>query len=125
MLDVMYSFRREMMVRFKKDNQETKARQIGFSEKVAGMDLAYNYLFLPMSQNIIVAGEQTDADNTFNNVTRGLDELSNTQFYLQRKRGFDNKQHIMSLNGSGCSLNANDDPQALSRYAPTLIVYGR
>lgn len=124
MLDVMYSFRREMMVRFKKDNQETKARQIGFSEKLAGMDLAYNYLFLPMSQNIIVAGEQTDADNTFNNVTRGLDELSNTQFYLQRKRGFDNKKHIMSLNGSEVfTENANDDPQALSRYAPTLIVY--
>lgn len=122
-LDFLYYRRREMMEEHEKDMQEVKGRQMGYSEKFAA-DLSYNYLFVPMSQNIIVAGEQTDADNTFINVTRGLDNLANTQFALRRKRGFDNKKHIKSMNGSEVfTENANDDPQALSRYSPTLIIY--
>lgn len=123
MMDFFYFRRREMMEIFEKDMQDVKARQVGHSEKLAA-DATYNYLFFPMSQNIIVAGEQTDADNTFNNVLRGQENLANTQFTLRRKRGFDNRSHIKSMNGSEIlTENANDDPQALSRYSPTLVIY--
>lgn len=119
----LFSRRLEMMIEQEKDCQETKSRQLGYSEEIA-CKLGYNYLFLPMSQNIIVAGEQTDADNTFFNFTRGLDVLSNTQFTLRKARGFDNKQHVKSLNGSEVfTENANDDPEALSRYSPYFVVF--
>ena len=119
----LFSRRLEMMDEQSKDDQETKARQLGFSEILAAL-IAWYYLFVPMSQCIIVAGEQTDADNTFFNAIRGIDELSNTQFVLKKARGFDNKQHIKSVNGSEIlTENANDDPEALSRYSPTLVVY--
>jgi hypothetical protein len=122
-LDYIFSRCIEMMFKYGKDHQDTKGRQIGYSEKVAGMLLSYNYLFVPFSQNIVVAGEQTDADNTFNNCTRGIDNLSNTQFKLGKKRGFDNKQRIMSVTGSEIlSENANEDPQALSRYSPSIVI---
>lgn len=123
-MDFFFARRSEMMREQKKDLQDVKSRQVGHSKKMAGMELSYNYLFMPMSQNIIVAGEQTDADSTFDDCLKIIDELANTQFFLRRKRGFDNKRHIRSLNGSEIfTENANDDPEALSRYSPTLIVY--
>lgn len=123
MMDFFFYRRREMMEEQSLDMQDVKAEQIGHSEKLA-CENSYNFLFLVMSQNIIVAGEQTDADNTFFNALRGLEDLSNTQFTLRRKRGFDNKKHIKSLNGSEIlTENANDDAQALSRFSPTLVTY--
>ena len=119
----LFSRRLEMMKEQSKDDQEAKSRQLGYSEMLAAL-LGSNYLFLPMSQNIIVAGEQTDADNTFFNALRGMTALSNTQFTLRKARGFDNKQHIKSLNGSEIlTENANDDPEALSRYSPYFVLY--
>lgn len=123
-LDYIFSRCLEMMFKYGKDHQDVKGRQVGHSEKMSGMGIGYNYLFIPFSQNIIVAGEQTDADNTFDFCTRGLDSLANTQFKLRKQKGFDNQQHIRSVTGSEIlTENANDDPEALNRYSPTLVVY--
>jgi len=112
------------MFRYEIDSQELKGRQTGFSEKLAGMWLGYNYTFIPASVNLIVAGLQEDADHTMENTIRGLDMLINTQFYLDRKRGGDSKDTIISVNSSQVrSQTAKDKPQTLSRYAPTFVLY--
>lgn len=123
-LDYIFAACFEMMYKYGKDHQDVKGRQVGYSEKIAGMGLTYNYLFLPFSQNIIVAGEQTDANNTFQNCLRGIDNLSNTQFKLKTvKRTESNEPKIRSITGSEIiAEQANNDPEALSRYSPTLVV---
>lgn len=124
-LDFFYAKRVEDMYKQYKDTQELKGRQQGYSEKVAGMNLAYNYTFLRSSVNIVVGGLQTDADHTMENCIRGLDLLRNTQFYQERRRGGDNNEKIVTKNGMTTimSISAKDNPQALSRYSPTLVVY--
>lgn len=120
-----YSRRSEMMREQKKDGSEFKTRQLGVSELEAGLELAYNYLFLPASINIIVAGEQGDADHTFENCDRGLEMMINTQFYLERAIGGNNKSLIKSkYNKSEIrALTAKDKPQTLSRFSPTYVLY--
>lgn len=116
-MDFLFDLRGKLMYLLEKDSQELKARQLGFSEKTAGMWLAWNYTFLPASVNLIVAGLQEDADHTMENTIRGLDMLINTQFYLDRKRGGDSRDTIISINGSQVrSQTAKDKPETLSRY---------
>ena len=122
----LLSRRWEMQYEQKKDDQEFKTRQLGFSELYAGGKLAHNYLFLPASVNIIVAGDQDDADHTFENCDRGLDLMVNTQFYLERSVSkLQNKPLIKSKHTKSeiRSLTAKDKPQAISRFAPTEIYY--
>jgi len=123
-IDFLFDLRSQIMFRDEKDSQEVKGRQLGFSEKLAGMWLGYNYTFIPASVNLIVAGLQEDADHTMENATRGLDMLINTQFYLDRKRGGDSKERIISVTGSQIrAQTAKDKPQTLSRYHPTFVLY--
>jgi len=123
-VDYLVDLMGQNMFRYELDTQLLKGRQIGASEKLAGMWLGYNYTFLAASVNLIVAGEQKDADHTMENTIRGLDMLINTQFYLERKRGGDNQETIISVNGSQVrAQTAKDKPQTLSRYAPTFVLY--
>lgn len=123
-IDFLFDLRSQNMFRYECDSQELKGRQTGFSEKLAGMWLGYNYTFIPASVNLIVAGLQEDADHTMENTVRGLDMMINTQFYIERKRGGDSKDTIISVNGSQVrSQTAKDKPQTLSRYAPTFVLY--
>ena len=116
--------RLEMAEEQNKDLQEFKGRQLGFSELIAAL-VAYYFLFYKSSLNIIVGGTQTDSDHTFENCDRGLELLLNTQFYLIRERGGDNKSLIKSKHTKSeiRSLTAKDNEQSLSRFSPTLIIY--
>lgn len=124
-MDFLFARRVEMAYEQMKDSQELKARQKGFSEKEAGMLAAYNYTFQEASFNVIVAGDSKDSDHTMENCIRGLDFLINTQFYLERKRGGDNSERLIAkktLSQIEC-LTAKDNPQAVSRFSPTLVLY--
>jgi hypothetical protein len=124
-MDFLFSRRIEMMFEEEKDSSELKRRQAGFSEKAAGMILAYNYTFVPASVNIVVSGEKTDAEHTMENALRGLDNLKNTQFYKTRAKGYDSKDVIKSRSNNSeirC-VTAKDNPQCLSRYTPFFIIY--
>jgi len=126
-LDMDYFFfqRIEMMFKQKKDGQDLKARQQGYSEKVAGGQLAWNYTFIPNSVNIVVGGEQSDADHTMENCERGLDYLINTQFYLHRPPGGNSSSYLQSENTLSeiRSMTAKDKPQSVSRYSPFWVVH--
>jgi len=123
-MDFLFDMRMRNMYRYELDNQETKGRQLGYSEKLAGMYMGWNYTFIPASVNLIVAGLQEDADHTMENVVRGLDALINTQFYKQRIRGGNSSSKIQAKDDSQVrSQTAKDKPQTLSRYAPTAVLY--
>jgi hypothetical protein len=124
-LDFFFARRIELMYLLKRDNQELKGRQLGFSEKQAGMMLGYNYTFVAASINVVVGGSQDDADHTIDNTIRGLDDLINTQFYLERKRGGDRSDKIQSKKTQSMvmALTAKDNAQTVSRFSPTLVVF--
>lgn len=126
-LDLDYFFARRiyMQIEQKKNSQETKGRQGGFSEKLAGMILGYNYTFIKSSVNIIIAGQQDDANHTFANTERGLNSLINTQFYKERAQGGDNQFLIKALKDDAevRALTAKDKPQTASRFSPFFVVH--
>jgi len=95
------------------------------SEKGAGGLLGYNFSFVPNSVNIIVSGEETDAEHTFENVTRGLDALRNTQFYKTRSVNKPSDLIIKAKNfGSEIrGLTAKDKEQVISRYSPFWVFW--
>jgi hypothetical protein len=116
----------DMQIEQQKDLQLLKTRQLGISEMYSGGKLSYNYLFLPASQNIIVSGEQDDADHTFENCDRGLDLMINTQFYLDRSVSkLQTSPLIKSKYTSSWlrSLTARDKPQIISKFSPHEIYY--
>lgn len=120
--EVAYIF--ESMFDMEKDETFLKARQKGFSEKMAGMIMAYNYSFIPYSQNVIIAGNDDDAQHTMDNTKRGLDQLINTQFYKYRRKNA--KDHVSAKNfGSEImSLTAGSQGmQSVSRFSPYCIMY--
>jgi hypothetical protein len=124
-IDFLFARRLQMMEEQSKDNQDSKARQKGESNKVAGMIAGWNYTFVPAAQTIIVGYTLTDAENTFNMTKDGLDYLKNTQFYKDRSKGGDNKELIQSQNTKSevrC-ITAKDNPQCMSRYSPYWIIY--
>ena len=124
-MQFLFSRRIEMMFEQKKDDQELKSRQKGFSEMIAGMIAAYNYTFLQSSVNVIVAGNSDDSDHTMENCIRGLNYLRNTQFYLERQLGGNSSDKLISKKtlSSIYSLTAKDNPQAVSRLSPTVVIY--
>lgn len=124
-IDFLFARRLQMMEEQSKDNQESKARQKGVSNKCAGMILGWNYTFVPASQSIVVGYYMTDAQNTFNMTKDGLDNLRNTEFYKERAKGGDNQELILSKNTRSeirC-ITAKDNPQCLSRYSPYYVIY--
>lgn len=123
-MDFYFARRIEMMFEQGKDNQELKARQKGFSEKIAGMILAYNLLFHPGSQNIVVSGFQEDSEHTWNNTLRGLEKLYNTQLYKE----FTKSQTDLLITSKHTkswikALTAKDKPQSVSRYTPFFVIH--
>jgi hypothetical protein len=125
-MDFFFFHRLEMMFMQSKDGQELKGRQEGFSEKVGGGVLGWNFSFVPASQNIVVAGEQVDADKTFDNAMRGLDYIKNTQFYKERditrtvNGGLLHAKYFLS---EIRALTARDKPQSLSRFSPYFVIH--
>jgi len=73
----------EMMFLYEKDIMFPKSRQKGFSE-FAASNIGYNFMFIPGSQNVIVAGQGNYAEHTMGNVVRGLDWLGDSEFYKRR-----------------------------------------
>ena len=108
-----------------KDDLNYKARQKGFTEKIAGGILGYNMVFFPDSVNVIVSGSQDDSDQAFNNVKRGLDKLINTQFYKNKSKGGNRKDFLMTypFGSKLYSLTSKNNPQVVSRLSPTVVVY--
>lgn len=135
----------ELMFYLNKDQAFGKARQKGFSEFIACM-LAYNFIFLPASQNVVVAGMGDYAEKTFENVKRGLNNLQHTEFYKRRspdrndyvKAEYREKQPILDEDGNETGatqsvvegfgseiycITAKNNTQAVSRLSPFFIVY--
>lgn len=122
-LDYFFYHRVEMMFRLMKDNQDLKGRQEGFSMKLAGGISGWNFTFVPDSQTLIVAGIQEDSTYTFSQCALGLDLLRNTQFFKDKE--IDNESHVQAANtgASVRAITAKDNPQALSRFSPFVIIY--
>ena len=122
-----------------------KARQKGFSE-FAASTIAYNFIFIPDSINVIVAGISDYSEHTMLNTVRGLDELSRTEFFKRRspdradfkKAIYTEKVEIMDENDIGTGnfmtvtkgfgseiycITAKDNTQAVSRLTPFMIIY--
>ena len=120
--DVSYIF--ESMFELQKDETFLKARQKGFSEKFAGMIMAYNFTFIPFSQNIIIAGNDADAQHTMDNTKRGLDQLVNTQFYKTRRKNSMDHLSARKFGSEIISLTAGSHGmQSASRFSPYCIMY--
>lgn len=123
-----------------KDNLFAKARQLGFSE-FAACNVAYNFIFIPNSVNVIVAGQGDYADKTMQNVIGGLNNLANSEFYKRRRP--DRADYIKAsytevwedeetgekrtlYKGYGSevyAITAKDNTQAVSRLSPFFVVY--
>lgn len=117
-MDFLFFLRIDNMIRFKKDDQELKGRQLGFSEKGAGGVIGWNFTFLDGSLNVIVGGVEEDALKTMRDCIRGLNGLINTQFYKERAKGGDSQTYVKAKNTESqihC-LTAKDNPQAVSRF---------
>ena len=110
--------------RFKKDTSEAKGRQFGYSHKGGIGIAAWNFTFVPKSQTVIAGGMSDDADRTFAIAREALEELKNTQFYKQKKRGGDRSDYLKAQNyGSEIySISCKDNTQALSRLTPYLTI---
>ncbi len=123
--DVDYEifWRIEAMKSLGKDDLFYKSRQKGFSEKGACI-IGYNFTFIPYSENLIVAGNEEDSQNTMGKATRGLDYLINTQFYHERKKSASD-YYIASKFGSKIKqLTAGSNGmQSVSRFTPYWIMY--
>ena len=122
-LDYLFALRVEKMQTDGKDNQELKGRQLGFSEKGAGMVIGWNFTFLEGSLNIIIGGVEEDALKTMRDCIRGLNSLYNTQFYKTRAKGGDSQTFIKAKNTESqihC-LTAKDNSQTASRFSPTWV----
>jgi len=111
---------RERMRKEDKDNLFCKARQKGLSEEEA-CDTGYEYLFLNDSQSVIIGGEDFYNDNTMKMVSRGLEYLTNTQFYKEPARGGDSMSYKKSKNtGSEIySRTCKNNSQSISGLTPS------
>lgn len=114
----------ESMFQMGKDDMFLKARQKGFTEKIAGGVIGYNYTFIPHSVNIIIAGNQDDSDKAMSNVVRGLDQLINTQFYKERKKNTTSKITAKNYGTYVEALTAGSQGmQSVSRFSPFFVYY--
>lgn len=130
----------EMMFYYKKDNMFPKSRQTGFSEYGAA-NIGYNFIFLPSSVSVVVAGQGDYAEKTMQNVITGLNNLGDSEFYKRRKP--DRSEYIKSsytetwedevtgekrvlYKGFGSEvycITAKDNTQAVSRLSPFFVLY--
>lgn len=122
-IDIDYFFfrRMEMMVEEGKDDLEMKGRQVGISSKFGAL-LGYNFTFLRASVNIVVGGTGEDSQHTMENAQLGLINLRNTQFYKERDKNKSDYWRAKHFKSEIRSITAKDNPQALSRFSPTLYI---
>lgn len=113
---------REMMYLQKKDNMWAKSRQRGLSEEEA-CNLAYDFLFFPESQGVVVAGEEKYSQNTFKFIKRGLAGLRNTQFYKQLERNTDEWLLARHTGSEIYCRTAKDNPEVLSSLSPSKVLF--
>ena len=123
----------------KADQMFFKARQKGFSEKMACV-IAWVFLFIRNSISCIVAGEDKYNEHTMQNTLRGLDNLFDTEFYKRRSPNrsdfvkatyeetiiLPDGTKVKRKRGSGSeiySYSAKNNPQVLSRLSPTFVLY--
>jgi len=130
----------ELMFLNAKDLLFPKSRQKGFSEYAAS-NIGYNFIFIPGSQNVIVAGQGNYAEHTMSNVVRGLDWLGDSEFYKRRSPNRNDyikssyreevineetgeKRTLMLGFGSEVyCITAKDNTQAVSGLTPFWILY--
>lgn len=130
----------EMMFHYKKDNMFPKSRQTGFSEYGAA-NIGYNFIFLPSSVSVVVAGMGDYAEKTMQNVIGGLDNLGDSEFY--KRRSPNRSEYIKAtykeewideetgekrtlIKGYGSEvycITAKDNTQAVSRLSPFFVLY--
>jgi hypothetical protein len=114
----------ESMFILEKDNQDLKARQKGYSFKMAGMVLVYNFLFVRHSQNVIIAGNDKDSDNLFSMCVKMIRNMVNTQFYKELIIDRDDKIEAKHFGSSITKLTAGSmGQQSVSRFSPYFVVY--
>jgi len=122
-LDFFFARRIEMMFEQEKDDSEAKARQKGFSEKMGGMVLGYNFHFVRNSVSIVAGGVSDDADHTMENFTIGTQKLINTQFYKDRSKSESDYYRAKYFGSEVRALSFKDNAQALSRFTPFMVIY--
>ena len=114
----------ESMFQMGKDSERLKARQKGFTMKISGGVLGYNFTFVVDSQNIIIAGNDADADNAMKYTVNGLDNLINTQFYKERKKNAEDEISALRYGSKIVKLTAGSSGmQSVSRYTPYFVFY--
>lgn len=126
-IDFLKFYRIHLQEKFGVDNSEAKSRQLGYTETSSGGIMAYNFLFVPASENVILSGNEDDTTNLFVKTMNGLDRLINTQFYkVIGKRSVNSsemkivsKYTMSEIHGYYTATN----PQVLSRLSPYWIVY--
>lgn len=104
-------------------------------------NIAYNFIFLPSSVSVIVAGQGDYAEKTMQNVITGLNNLGDSEFYKRRKP--DRADYIKATyteqwedeetgekrtlyKGYGSEvycITAKDNTQAVSRLSPFFVLY--
>lgn len=107
-----------------KDNQWYKSRQKGFTSKSSGGLLAYNFFFIPSSQNIIIAGNDDDAENLMFMTKRAITYMRNTQFFKELSH-FSNDQVVAKnyLSQIHKLTAGSQGMQTISRFSPTLVIF--
>lgn len=97
-----------------------KARQKGMSEEEAA-DTAYDFIFKPDSQTVIIGGEDFYNNNTMLMVKRGLQRLTHTQLYKELRKGGDNQYYLAAkkVGSEVYSRTCKDNPEAASGLSPS------
>jgi len=125
-LDYLKFGRIRLQERWGKDNTELKARQLGYSKSSAGGILGYNYLFVRASNNVIVAGNDEDADELFATAVDGIELVKNTQFYKAFSINSKTKHRLVAKyyksRITAYTAGSGND-QVLSRLVPYWVVY--
>lgn len=106
-----------------------KRRQIGFSEMCAHL-CGYEYTFFPLSQSLIIAGEEKYATNAMNKVRVGLEARSEYSYNLAREfyqpRLVDKELYIKSgyLN-EGVDVGYLSEIEAMTTHQNIMSVNGK
>ena len=116
-----------------------KARQKGFTEKMAALG-GKEFTFFKGSQAVYVAGKEFYADMIWNSTIRGLNDLVETEYYKRRfpdQKDYVKAQYsepVIDENGNEkivwkgymseiFKITAKNNPQAVSSKSPSLIVF--
>lgn len=122
-IDLGFFWRIELAHKKNLDQSEAKSRQKGYSSKIGGGVIGFNYTFVGNSQNIIAGGMSDDADKTFRDFKNGIQMLTNTQFHKIRSKSQDDFYKALYSGAEVHSISCKDNSQAISRFTPYCVVY--